>query len=250
MQNTGGLPISASSYRYFSDHNPIKSKVIDGNLQKPIAVVHLDSHINRLPSFYDDVLGITMIDYCFDDKNKCLKLINQDYQDGIIFFLCSGGLAAELIPSIHALPQLYAVYILCGDIDRHKIWALKYEKVRVVGFDERKERFPAFSIDFAKLHEQFGDARVALGENHAGIKRYKKVQKILEFLKLETTDWSKRIDEKIQNLPVNVTWASTRSTFLSMTRPDECWTYSVRTNRQIRFLELKFQKQQHELVDF
>jgi tetratricopeptide (TPR) repeat protein len=48
------------------------------------------------------------------------------------FIIASGALGQDLVPNIHAMPQIDAIYIFCGNKPRHEEWTKKWDKVKGV----------------------------------------------------------------------------------------------------------------------
>lgn len=55
-------------------------------------------------------------------------------------FLCSGSLGAIIVPKIHHLENVQAIVILCIDVEGHKKWADKFDKVKLVTDDFEKAK--------------------------------------------------------------------------------------------------------------
>ncbi|CAF0987490.1 unnamed protein product [Adineta steineri] len=49
-----------------------------------------------------------------------------------VFVITSGSLGQHLVPEIHGMPQLEAVYIFCGDKSRHEGWTQNWTKIKGV----------------------------------------------------------------------------------------------------------------------
>ena len=66
----------------------------------------------------------------FDHKENCAKYI-QSLPDETFVLIVSGRLGQEIIPYIHELPQLIAIYVYCSDKKRNQIWAKNFIKVNL-----------------------------------------------------------------------------------------------------------------------
>jgi tetratricopeptide (TPR) repeat protein len=66
--------------------------------------------------------------------NEC-----EDYLQGMkseeAFIISSGSLGRQIVPKIHDMPQVRAIYIFCGDRTRHAEWAKGWEKIKGVHTD-------------------------------------------------------------------------------------------------------------------
>ena len=78
----------------------------------------------QLRSVVNDVTICTQPD-------QCIQFLN-DIDDEKAFVIVSGSLGQHLVPDIHAMPQLDAIYIFCGNKSRHEQWAQNWVKVKGV----------------------------------------------------------------------------------------------------------------------
>ncbi|CAF3699095.1 unnamed protein product [Rotaria sp. Silwood1] len=62
---------------------------------------------------------------------QCIKCLN-DMNDEKAFVISSGALGQHLIPQIHDMPQLYAIYVFCGNESQHKVWIQEWSKIQGV----------------------------------------------------------------------------------------------------------------------
>ncbi|CAF3539137.1 unnamed protein product [Rotaria socialis] len=65
------------------------------------------------------------------DVDQCINFIS-NINDKNIFMIVSGSLGQNVVPLIHAMPQLVAVYVFCEDFSCHKQWTRKLSKVKGV----------------------------------------------------------------------------------------------------------------------
>ncbi len=65
----------------------------------------------------------------FENYHLCEQYIRQITDVNSVILIVSGRYGKELIPTIHNLLQLNAVYVYCMDIKSNEIWAKKYDKV-------------------------------------------------------------------------------------------------------------------------
>ncbi|CAF1025332.1 unnamed protein product [Adineta steineri] len=67
----------------------------------------------------------------FTESDQCIQALNKvDKQQA--FVITSGYLGQHLVPKIHDMPQLDAVYIFCGDKSRHQGWTHNWTKIKGV----------------------------------------------------------------------------------------------------------------------
>ena len=78
----------------------------------------------QLRSVVNDVTICTQSD-------QCIQFLN-DVSDEKAFVIVSGSLGQHLVPDIHTMPQLDAIYIFCGNQSRHEQWTKNWVKVKGV----------------------------------------------------------------------------------------------------------------------
>ena len=62
---------------------------------------------------------------------QCIKFLN-DMDNEKAFIISSGAFGQHLVPEIHDLPQVDAIYIFCGNKTKHEIWAKEWAKIEGV----------------------------------------------------------------------------------------------------------------------
>jgi tetratricopeptide (TPR) repeat protein len=67
----------------------------------------------------------------FTQPGQCIQFLNGIDQEKV-FVITSGSLGENLVPSIHALPQLDAIYVFCWKKGLHEAWAKRWIKVKGV----------------------------------------------------------------------------------------------------------------------
>ncbi|CAF1153712.1 unnamed protein product [Rotaria sp. Silwood1] len=74
----------------------------------------------------------------FQTINNCKEHIQSQTADAHITLIVNGRLGQKIVPEIHGLPQIIAVYVYCMNLAEHKKWALNFAKVKgvFVDFDE------------------------------------------------------------------------------------------------------------------
>ncbi|CAF3834511.1 unnamed protein product [Adineta steineri] len=70
----------------------------------------------------------------FDDSDKCVEYIQLVSEERIVLIV-SGRLGREVVPRIHQLPHLIAIYVYCTDKKRNEEWANNYMKIKDVIVD-------------------------------------------------------------------------------------------------------------------
>ena len=67
----------------------------------------------------------------FMEPDECVAFL-KNIQLEKVFLIASGSLGQDLLPRIHLLTQIDAIYIFCGDKSRHEGWVKKWPKVKGV----------------------------------------------------------------------------------------------------------------------
>jgi tetratricopeptide (TPR) repeat protein len=67
----------------------------------------------------------------FTQPDQCIKFLN-DLNDEKAFLITPGYLGQYLVPKIHAMPLLEAIYILCGNAALHEQWTKEWVKIKGV----------------------------------------------------------------------------------------------------------------------
>jgi tetratricopeptide (TPR) repeat protein len=83
--------------------------------------------LKKLRSVVNDVNICTEPEQCI----QCLKDIDKEKA----FIIASGSLGQHLVPNIHAMPQVDAIYIFCGNKSRHEEWTKKWVKIKGIHTD-------------------------------------------------------------------------------------------------------------------
>ena len=65
----------------------------------------------------------------FIEPKQCLTFL-QGIQLEKVFLIVSGALGRDLVPRIHPMTQVDAIFIFCGDKTRHEEWVKKWPKVK------------------------------------------------------------------------------------------------------------------------
>ncbi|CAF4533039.1 unnamed protein product, partial [Rotaria sp. Silwood2] len=67
----------------------------------------------------------------FKTAEQCIQYLNENKEE-TSFVICSGALGYHLVPDIHNMPKLDAIYIYCGNKQRHEVWATIWPKIKGV----------------------------------------------------------------------------------------------------------------------
>ena len=99
---------------------------------EPVCLVWLDSSVNEAKDNLDAQRELRLIInqlITFTEVQPCEQYICQTAKDDRIFLIVSGGLGRDILPKIHQLSQLCAVYVYCMDKKRNEEWAKAFKKV-------------------------------------------------------------------------------------------------------------------------
>ncbi|CAF3711410.1 unnamed protein product [Rotaria sp. Silwood1] len=58
-----------------------------------------------------------------------IQTLNEN-KEKLAFIVCSGTFSQYLVPDIHDMEKIHAIYILCGNKQRYKVWANNWTKVK------------------------------------------------------------------------------------------------------------------------
>ncbi|CAF0771978.1 unnamed protein product [Adineta steineri] len=62
-------------------------------------------------------------------SNECIEFLDK-FKGEKAFVITSGSLGQHLVPEIHGMPNLDAIYILCGNISYHQQWTKDWNKIK------------------------------------------------------------------------------------------------------------------------
>ena len=123
-----------------ADHQSMVSKEVEFKPDRPRVVqnfllVWLDTNIclsekdsqNTLQQLRSVVNNITL----FTDPNQCVVFL-QGIQTEKAFVITSGSLGQALVPCVHSMVQVNALFIFCGEQNQHKQWATAWPKIQCV----------------------------------------------------------------------------------------------------------------------
>lgn len=147
---------------------------IDLSTFKGLKYVQLDPMVLETREIYDTVSGTFQWKLFQNSDESCVNYIQQECANRRVFLITTGSMGKKVVPIIHDLPQLYAIYIFCADIQSHEQWALQYRKVRIVCNDDDKYLLPLFAVDTAQAFIEWADALVQAGRRDKAKEKYEK----------------------------------------------------------------------------
>ncbi|CAF1648639.1 unnamed protein product [Adineta ricciae] len=98
-------------------------------------LVWVDGNIDEKDQDYQNTLKhlrsvVNDVNIC-TQPDACLQFLNS-IGDEKAFVITSGSLGQHLVPEIHGIPQVNAIYIFCGNKSRHENWTKNWSKVKGV----------------------------------------------------------------------------------------------------------------------
>ena len=131
---------------------------------KGLKFVTLDGFQLETREIYDLISGTFKWEMCESQDDRCMKFVREQCANKRVFLVSSGSLGRRVVPSIHDLPQIYAIYIYCSDVPSNLEWSQKFPKVRVVCNDDDKFLLPQLAVDVAQANIDWGDALLKDGQ--------------------------------------------------------------------------------------
>lgn len=96
------------------------------------ALAWLDDSINDSQDNNNVQQQLRLIDdnfKMFKTKTECDEYIKSQSANVHITLIVNGRLGQEIVPGIHALPQVVTIYVYCMHREAHEKWAANHEKV-------------------------------------------------------------------------------------------------------------------------
>ncbi|CAF4821170.1 unnamed protein product [Rotaria socialis] len=116
-------------------------------------VIWVDGNINENTEDCRNTLAqlrvvVSEVNVCRTPEG-CTEFLNK-MDDGKAFVISSGALGQSLVNDIHGMPKVDAIYIFCGNKERHEAWAKDWPKIR--GFRNllQKKEIPDTEINELK----------------------------------------------------------------------------------------------------
>jgi len=152
---------------------PLPAQQIDLGGFKGFKFVTLDPLQIETREVYDEISGTFQWEIFESQEDRCINAIRDDFKNNRIFLVSSGSLGSRIVPQIHDLPQVYAIYIYCANVKFHGEWAKKYPKVRVVCDNDDLYLLPQFAVDVAQANMDWGNAFLKQGTRDKAKEKFK-----------------------------------------------------------------------------
>jgi tetratricopeptide (TPR) repeat protein len=98
-------------------------------------LIWVDAGIDQSDNDYQNILAqlrsVVNNVNIFTQPDECIQFLNGIHNEKA-FVIASGALGQHLVPDIHAMPQLDAIYIFCHNKSWHEGWATEWAKVKGV----------------------------------------------------------------------------------------------------------------------
>ncbi|CAF1418187.1 unnamed protein product [Adineta steineri] len=98
-------------------------------------LIWIDASIDQADKDYQNTLAqlknVVNDVSLFSEPNQCIQVLKKIDKERA-FVITSGSLGQCLVPEIHGMPQLDAIYIFCGNKSRHEGWVQKWTKIKGV----------------------------------------------------------------------------------------------------------------------
>ncbi|CAF4042379.1 unnamed protein product [Rotaria sp. Silwood2] len=133
------------------------------NLNNDFIVVWLDSTIEKTKDGQNTKALIRQLVrgnlLTFDDPDKCIDNITDEPLKRI-FLIVSNTFGKHVIPLVHELPNIQAIYIFCGNLQVAEAWAKPYSKIS--GIFKKKEPLSRKICDDVNLCDKDGDLPMSI----------------------------------------------------------------------------------------
>jgi hypothetical protein len=97
------------------------------------SLLWLDSSVNQSSENLDCQRKLrTSINYLktFEDSNQCEQYIRTRSQHDRLILIVSGQLGQQILPYVHTLRQVIAIYVYCMDKQTNEQWTKNFTKVK------------------------------------------------------------------------------------------------------------------------
>ncbi|CAF0898088.1 unnamed protein product [Adineta ricciae] len=148
--------------------------------------------ILEMRDIYETITGTFEWEMCETQTDRCEEYIRKKCTRRRVFLVVSGGLGKEIVPKVHNLPNVYAIYVFCSDLSFHIPWAAAYPKVRVVCNDDTVHLIPRLAIDVAQSNIDWGNALLGKGDHKGAKEKFTKAKENLD------SENCKRADKAMQ----------------------------------------------------
>ena len=110
-------------------------------LTKKFQLIWLDPNIGQNEQIKSAIKRLEEIVSCIlstNDYDECKQWLMNYRDKKRIFFIVSNKYGKQLVPDVHSLPSIIAIYVYCTNRKIHTKWTESYPKVRSVASDTNK----------------------------------------------------------------------------------------------------------------
>lgn len=114
--------------------NSNSSKSPDENLES-LSLIWLDADVNNSKENIEVQNRLrSIINYLrtYRDATECENYIRTIPEGDRVLLIVSGELGQKIVPVIHTLRQILAIYIFCLNKEKHEEWSRQYIKVAII----------------------------------------------------------------------------------------------------------------------
>jgi hypothetical protein len=113
-------------------------------------LIWLDDSVNTLQESIDAQQRLRLLIKnlkTFERIEPCAEYIKSQPELDRIVLIFSGGLGQKIVPQIHPCKQIIAIYVYCGNKQKHEVWAKEFPKV-CVHFSRQENHIYFFYLRF------------------------------------------------------------------------------------------------------
>ncbi|CAF0760774.1 unnamed protein product [Rotaria sp. Silwood1] len=98
-------------------------------------VIWVDGNMDLTNKDYQNTMDqlrsvVNQVSLC-TTAEECIQQLNENPEE-ISFVISSGALGQHLVPSIHGMTKLNAIFIFCRKKEQHQVWAQNWAKIKGV----------------------------------------------------------------------------------------------------------------------
>jgi len=177
---------------------PLSAQPIDLTTFKGLKFLSLDGLQIETREIYDTISGTFQWEMCESQEDRCVSFIRDQCANKRVFFITSGSLGKKVVPSIHDLPQVYAIYVYCANVAFNLEWANKHSKIRVVCDNDDLHLLPQLAVDVAQANMDWGNALLKQGKRDQAKEKFQKaVENLTTYAKNPDPDMIKQAKTKL-----------------------------------------------------
>jgi hypothetical protein len=110
----------------------MKTEAISKGNQEGSSLVWLDAHVNQNEKYMEAQRRLRASNLhlrTYQDEKCCEVFLRSVSSKNAILLIVSGQLGEGIVPRIHSMAQISAIYVYCQNRNRSERWTTKYKKV-------------------------------------------------------------------------------------------------------------------------